>query len=415
MGFIDNINIPKTYPNEFIPYSNGTKDTFNFSFVGGNGNKVITPFPKSLNENIGRDSAMLELKFDFNELMKNLPKVTIREYTMDSKITQIMNAFTAFKRGVADYEEFKRAGFTSGELSTAIKYFIQEFPNKFGEEITGNGLDRSKMKMGQENNDFTIRGINIPFIMYYQLMTAITTDFYTLPYNGNTIDESNGNDGFAGENHGFKTSSESIVGKLLNFIGENIKFHTTPHWKGSTENRFSSFSVSIHLFNDTVKGTANNFLFMNRLLAKNKYLQYQIFQHNPAVYDVNIEGYNRFLMCSAKVGCISKGVSRVPSKSILREIDILIRGNKILNGDQFFTNNPSLIRIPDIYELNIEFTPLLPNSINNSIYRLIAADQHNFENQDQSDQLKSSVETLASEAFEEANPDKYHKMNQGQQ
>lgn len=39
---------------------------------------------------------------------------------------------------------------------------------------------------------------------------------------------------------------------MLNFLGKNIKFNTTPTWEGNTTADFPEIEISFDLFNDTM-------------------------------------------------------------------------------------------------------------------------------------------------------------------
>ena len=87
--------------------------------------------------------------------------------------------------------------------------------------------------------------LKVPFVMYYQMMSAKTTGFYTLPYSGKVVDMSNGSEGWNTQ-HGFAgvgTSENTLVGTLLNFIGKNIKFNTTPTSDGNTTHDYPAIEV----------------------------------------------------------------------------------------------------------------------------------------------------------------------------
>jgi hypothetical protein len=90
------------------------------------------------------------------------------------------------------------------------------------------------------NKEYKSFVLDIPFILYYQIMTCKTNSFYIIPYGGKLVDSSNGGNGWNTQ-HGFgglKTSENSLLGTITNFFGKNIKFNTTPLWDGNTQNDF---------------------------------------------------------------------------------------------------------------------------------------------------------------------------------
>lgn len=240
---------------------------------------------------------------------------------------------------------------------------------KFGENVFEDAVNKSIKFKDDNYKDYIL---NIPFVMYYQMMSAKTTGFYILPYSGKVVDMSNGSEGW-NRQHGFtgvETSENTLVGTLLNFIGKNIKFNTTPTWDGNTAHDYPAIEVQFDLFNDTQDAALNNFVFLNHIMPKNRFTQYHIYQHNPCVYDVKIEGYGRFYMCSGSITCDYKGVSRCPTDEFFKRLENRAEGTafeeylKINN-----LKNEKLVRIPDIYSFKLTLTSLLPNSLNNYMYR----------------------------------------------
>jgi len=96
-----------------------------------------------------------------------------------------------------------------------------------------------KYTNGFEGND---KGyvLDIPFALYYQMMSTKTTGYYTIPYSGKLVDQSNGSVGWDTK-HGFSgvsTTNNSLIGTAINFLGKNIRFNTTPTWGGNNTNDF---------------------------------------------------------------------------------------------------------------------------------------------------------------------------------
>lgn len=96
---------------------------------------------------------------------------------------------------------------------------------------------------------------------------------------------------------------DSALGSIVNYLGQNIRFNTTPTWTGNHEHDFPSIEIKFDLFNDSVDSAVKNFLFLHNIAPKNRFVQYHIMQHNPCVYDLKIEGYGRFYMCAGTVNC----------------------------------------------------------------------------------------------------------------
>ena len=153
-------------------------------------------------------------------------------------------------------------------------------------------------------------------------------------------------------------------------MGATVRINTTPLWTGNTTTAFPEIQVQFELFNDDADGAIENFLFLNTIFPMNRFIQYHIFQYNPAVYDIKIEGFNRFYMCSAKMQCEYKGVAREPSDKFFRCLKRFVNPYYMsVFGDIEKVKENKLIKIPDIYSFTLTFTSLLPNSMNNYLYQ----------------------------------------------
>ena len=371
----------------FIPFQ--SKNDFMFSFRKlPNEEGGLNICPSSMRNTMAgiynHDMSLRNMTFDgesvgqpFQEIINQIPAVQIREYAQDSRIVQIQNAFAAFKKG---WDMFKDK--PAGDLWKDIKKFLGNIQNEFPkalqevfksiasirgmEDIVGN-IDSVGEGFGGEN--YASYVLHIPAIMYYGMMTARTTGYYTVPYSGKMVDASNGAEGW-NMNHGFSglnTSEYSMVGQLANFFGKNIKFNTTPTWDGNTKQDYPQMEVSFQLFNDTMEAALTNYMFINTIFAKNRFYQYHIFQQNPCVYDLKIEGYGRFYMCSGNMHCDYKGVSRNPPMEFLKKLASYATSGYGLTADKMDENK--LVRIPDVYDVKLTFQSILPNSLNNYLYR----------------------------------------------
>lgn len=121
-----------------------------------------------------------------------------------------------------------------------------------------------------------------------------------------------------------------------------------------------AFKTKFDLFNDSKDASATNFEFISRLLMFNRELQYGILQHNPSVYDVTIPGVGRLFMSGATINVQYKGV--------LRKIDdIAPYIPSVVDWNNDWSDHE--VRIPDVYSVSIEFKSLLPNNLNNYLFR----------------------------------------------
>jgi len=305
----------------------------------------------------------------FDEILNYIPAVQIREYAQDARLVQIQNAISAFTRGWEAFREGNQGKWKDFLKDVLSLEFLDKMFGKFGENVFKDAVNKDINFTDDKYKNYIL---NIPFVMYYQMMSSRTTGFYTLPYSGKVVDMSNGSEGWNTQ-HGFAgvgTSENTLVGVLLNFIGKNVKFNTTPTWDGNTTHDYPAIEVQFDLFNDTQDAALNNFVFLNHIMPKNRFTQYHIYQHNPCVYDVKIEGYGRFYMCSGSITCDYKGVSRCPTDEFFKRLANRAEETafgKYLNETNL--KNEKLVRIPDVYSFKLTLTSLLPNSLNNYLYR----------------------------------------------
>ena len=75
-----------------------------------------------------------------------------------------------------------------------------------------------------------------------------------------------------------KAESAGNFGAAMNYLLSNIKITTTPIWGGTQDNSYPQLEIKFDLFNDCMEGAINNYVFIQTIMAKNRYLQYNIFQ-----------------------------------------------------------------------------------------------------------------------------------------
>lgn len=230
---------------------------------------------KSLNDKLAKDGELTAEEWDELNNITNMIDEMISFYEneikkIESKIEEQNSKIPSLKEKI---ENLKKE---MGELNSTLKPVSAEAVNM--QQIRGFAFE-------------------IPFLIYYQMCTTKTNAVYVLPYSGKIVDQSSGG-GF--ESRGFekyKGSQFGVLGALLKFFMKNIRFNTTPVWGTDQQEQFPAIEVDVDLFNDTPEAAANNFVFVNSIMAKNRFIQYHIMQHNPCVYDIKIDGYNRLYMC----------------------------------------------------------------------------------------------------------------------
>lgn len=87
----------------------------------------------------------------------------------------------------------------------------------------------------------------------------------------------------------------------------------------------------------------------------------------PSAYDIKIEGGMRYWMCKGNMTCNYKGVVRTPTKKMIDDLVKKHLNKNGINGNGMTAKNlidNKIIRIPDVYELTMKFTSMLPDSFN---------------------------------------------------
>lgn len=258
-------------------------------------------------------------------------------------------------------EKVQSQGWWDG-LMTAIGSWFKSSCKDIG--IPEGGSDDAEKRIS-----LAIRAV---YCLYYRMIGATTTNRYVLPYNGTEVFATSGTDGWGAANgFGGTTSKNSIFGKLFNFaLGSNLRIVTQPIWGGSSGGGSGGVSMTLSLYNDTMEHAINNFIFVNTICPSNMFLQYGIWQLPPSVYDIKIEGGRRWFMCTGTTSCQGKGVMRDVSQKFIDEL-VDKHGNSIVksgsNKQSFSVNR--LVKIPDVYELTLSFTSLLPDNFNQCLFQ----------------------------------------------
>jgi len=217
--------------------------------------------------------------------------------------------------------------------------------------------------------------LTFPYTLYYRLQSCVTTNVYELPckVDDDMMYQSNGTPGWVGGTNALGITNNTfltkipIIGDILKNVLGNVQINFMPWWdaeKGAVGNPEVSFKFD--LFNDTAEAAMMNFIFVNTIVPNNRWLQYNMFQHSPNLYDVKLEGYNRLFACAGEFGVKGKGVLRTPPPGW---VDTLCKtyGNSNLNKQTLAAaiKKDNLIKVPDVYEVTMKFTSLIPMNFNN--------------------------------------------------
>lgn len=161
---------------------------------------------------------------------------------------------------------------------------------------------------------------------------------------------------------------------------DRVRINYMPRWdagKGAGDGAYTDqVQVKFTLFNDTEQAALMNFIFVNTIVPNNMWLQYGMLVHSPCLYDVKIAGHKRLFCCAGEFDVKPVGLMRTPSRDWIKRLC-----NKYVNGDDGKTyakrdakamiaaiKSGDLIKIPDAYEVTLNFASRLPQNFNNFLY-----------------------------------------------
>lgn len=335
-------------------------NSFQNMIKGDIGYKMISNFDDK------KASSDRKTEIDINTIFNQIPSIRIREIQQDSKMQDIASALKILSEGFSVGVEVAKNMFTdftattNALSSTAEKLF--EALLKPGEKLNFNYTNAKK-----DNN---LLVLNYPYTLYYNLIGSTTTNIYELPCDYTELQRSiNANGWEYNENDGMGfggIGSSGILGKALNFLGSNFSIKLQPRWK-SSDTSPQTVTITVNLFNDTLEHAVANYIMVTNLTANAMSLQYGLYKHAPAYYDVKIAGFTRMFMCKGTINISHAGQTRTPNVDFYKELEKYKNEYYEYNKDNFITNQ--WIKIPDVYKLQLTFDSLLPQNINNYIYQ----------------------------------------------
>ena len=357
---------------------------------------------------------------EIDDIMSSIPALSIREFLPDTRLDQCLNFFkdmfeaaqdvmastkTKQKDGQTNFQELANDIWACAQytmlylLGISWKTSKGETYNKdqkgFFKDFCENAgkIDKNfHVKYKDDNN--TQKIVDFPFMFYYRLQSCVTTNIYEIPAvtDGKIINQSDGKAGWGSgsgllESGGLRASGFlnkiPMIGELANSLLGNIGINYMPWWnpEEGAKTAAPEINVKFDLFNDTIEKAVANFIFVNTIIPGNRWIQYGMFQHSSNLYDVKIEGLNRLFVCAASFNVTYDGVLRNPPKNFFGPAIDPINGNKyasldahvsktVGNKENFlktlYDNN--LVKIPDVYHVEMSFKSLLPANFNNFIF-----------------------------------------------
>lgn len=314
-----------------------------------------------------------------DHLLQHIPMVQIREYQQDSKLNQVFSLFGSFKEGFDKGSEAASSGSSVDDALAGLKTTAEKWwktfkwiivnPDKFVKKLLG-GMELSREMTITESDDKSYLSIvKVPHILYYQMISSLSLNIFELPFSGEFVREASGHGGWnTGRGiKGIGGGGNGIFSKFISYFGDNIKVSMTPTWDGAADEEGTTIEFTVNLFNDSVDAACVNFVFVNTLLPSMMFTQYHIFQQSPSLFDIKVDGLGRYFMCSGSIKVEYKGVLRTPSSTVIKTLVAKYR-NPIYDFSEDYLRKSGLVKIPDSYQVTLQFKSLLPNSFNNYIY-----------------------------------------------
>lgn len=383
---LDFLNIDNKIKQKYLNWSNGDTDRFTFKTNSTKNNSLtgatqIKILPNSLQtEDFNKDISYFSLyneskefrdaaEINYNQFLNTFPSIQIRQYQQNSKLSIISDMFKNI------YEGFNMAAADSKtDLQTIAKKFYENIntvlDTNFLSQMLTTAFDSVSavipdyISTKTSSDDMFL--LKLPFMFYYRMISSKTTAYYELPYNGNYVLQSDSTNGWINrglQNYTSKDPNETVAA-VINYFTKNLSFNMTPTWEGNSQNTPLSFDVEFQLFNDSQDALINNFKFINTIIPANNWFQYHVYSCPPSVFDIRINGLNRFFMCTAKIDCTKLGVMRAMPFKIVTTLGL---------------NTTTPISIPDVYNVKITFTSLLPNNFNNYLYSIYSNNEDIFQ------------------------------------
>lgn len=314
-----------------------------------------------------------------DHLLQHIPMVQIREYQQDSKLNQVFSLFGSLKEGFDKGSEAASSGSSVGDALAGLKTTAEKWwktfkwivvnPDIFVKKLLG-GMELSREMTITESDDKSYLSIvKVPHILYYQMISSLSLNIFELPFSGEFVREASGHGGWnTGRGiKGIGGGGNGIFSKFISYFGDNIKVSMTPTWDGAADEEGTTIEFTVNLFNDSVDAACVNFVFVNTLLPSMMFTQYHIFQQSPSLFDIKVDGLGRYFMCSGSIKVEYKGVLRTPSPTVIKNLATKY-ANPIYKFDENYLRKSGLVKIPDSYQVTLQFKSLLPNSFNNYIY-----------------------------------------------
>ena len=152
-----------------------------------------------------------------------------------------------------------------------------------------------------------------------------------------------------------QSGSERIIGKEASQVAQNsmdVNFPMMPIWTRAQNDPspLEGITNSFFLINESDDDLLNNFKFLNAFVSGNFWVQMNLIQQSPNVFDVEIPG--RYHSYFSALGIEVKWAGKIRVRSNMK--DKLAGFQGAIRSLQF----------PDAYQVSVKVTDLCPNNFN---------------------------------------------------
>ena len=393
------------------------EEDISFKTLFDEGKKYIHPDDEFYSDEEAKEKASITI----DSMLNSVPGIQIREYLPDTRLDQLFNPFSEVISVVL--KQITNIAGTTDNIMDLTKWVVNGGLKSFLSDETqvqklkdtlsyvmdwlicaqtANG--RNLVEKGEDGPRFNFLGGNqfnywqdkdtkyqlnsynvgaedinkiftLPYTIYYKLQSSVTTNIYELPMKIDTAFDVHGKEGWGGSSMGFENTwlqKVPVLDKIVKHIFGNVRINFMNWWDAETGSKTEEPEITIKfsLFNDTAESAMMNFIFINTIVPNNMWIQYGLFQHSSHIYDIKIDGHKRLFACAGNVKVSYKGVLRNPPISWLDTL-VYRNCNNSINKNDFYRNiiNNNLIKIPDIYEVELQFKSMLPQNFNTYLYQ----------------------------------------------
>lgn len=339
-------------------------------------------------------------------IFDSLPCIQIREFLPDTRLEQALNVFnlilqklrTVFTKTKEDSKTTGNTASTETDKSEqkndtesfftkikettnwAIDYMTGGTTPNFITDMDGELKGAASPVLNYKEDSYKNYIMRFPYMLYYLFQSSVTTNIYEVPCSLDQYLQSSGHEGWQeGGRLDFVSGLGALgsLGKVASSILGNVSVNYLPFWDSSSGSSTAEPDITIQfdLYNDTILAAVYNYIFVTTLIGNNRWIQYNVFQHSSSLYDVKIEGRQRLFACSANFKVTCKGLMRDIPETLAQ-----------LFGQKKFKNSAypafdkdiltsKLIKIPDIFTVEMTFKSLLPANFNNFIFSYVYNNQ----------------------------------------